>query len=929
MGALPAWFETVRLHPDVEAGNFTRATFAIDFGGVLANDPNVPLVYRDSRAFWQANHLTHSLKRLLEEVLQCLTGRSGERVLQLRSPFGGGKSHVLVALYHAVRDREAFLQRVPEARTLPDPGSVRVAGIDGEKFDPTVGMEVKGVRVRTLWGALAAALERFELVKEHEGNLTAPGGEVVKQILGGEPTLILLDEVLRYVERTMTIQVGDSTLGRQSLEFLQTLTTEVAGSPRAVLVYSLQASGREALDNVGLLSTLDHLAGRVDAKREPVAGDEILPVLKKRLLAAPPPEDVAGQVAEAVAQAVTGWRLSEAPDEASRRSVQDEAVRFKDRLQEAYPFHARFVDLMKERWASLPDFQRTRGALRFLAVVLHKCKALGRRSPLVSPGDVPLEDPEVRNAFFAEIGQQRDQFQAVLEHDLIGPNARVKRIDQQLAEQNPALSQVRPAARLATAIFMYSFGGIVREEDGEILPPGVTERELLEACLSPELDSITAQTVLKRLREECLYHDYDGTRYCFKTIPNENKRVEEEADNIRAEDIQEFIRRTLEEHLAPFARSTVIWPLRSSDIPDGEPRFILAYLPLEFAEEAQFQQEQKALDLLTNYGDRPRSYRRAVALAIPDRSQLQGLRQAAKYLMAVRRVLEKRASYKLTKEQVDRLRERERSERAALESSLRRLYGEIWLLRMEEGQPGLEKLQVGGRPLQSRGVHERLLEFLCDVTGRLTETLRAHKLSEFLTPEQKAVETKVLRDYYFGSPDAPVILMDEGVLRRAIAEGVEQGRFAYSLRSRVRVSQGVYTVNAQDAVIKRQLPDDEVDLEEGILLLPECVISPVGKEATAVVQPPTQPTPEVREKSPQPAPSERVEGIRHLRLTLHVGKAELYRTFTALGNLADRAGELHIEVDADLPEDVDRSWLRNAVYEPLDEAGVKWQKLDT
>jgi len=92
---LPPWYEVVRLHPDVEAGRLAMATFAIDFGGVLANSEGVPLVYRDSRAFWQATHLTGGIRRLLEEVLDRLSGTPGDRGLQLRSPFGGGKSHVL------------------------------------------------------------------------------------------------------------------------------------------------------------------------------------------------------------------------------------------------------------------------------------------------------------------------------------------------------------------------------------------------------------------------------------------------------------------------------------------------------------------------------------------------------------------------------------------------------------------------------------------------------------------------------------------------------------------------------------------------------------------------------------------------------------------------------------------------------------------
>ncbi|MBC8446207.1 MAG: ATPase, partial [Chloroflexi bacterium] len=61
-------------------------------------------------------------------------GPEGDRVLQLRSPFGGGKTHVLLALYHAARDHAA-IRALPEASDVPDPGPVRVAVFDGEKFD--------------------------------------------------------------------------------------------------------------------------------------------------------------------------------------------------------------------------------------------------------------------------------------------------------------------------------------------------------------------------------------------------------------------------------------------------------------------------------------------------------------------------------------------------------------------------------------------------------------------------------------------------------------------------------------------------------------------------------------------------------------------------------------------------------------------------
>jgi hypothetical protein len=131
--------------------------------------------------------------------------------------------------------------------------------------------------------------------------------------------------------------------------------------------------------------------------------------------------------------------------------------------------------------------------------------------------------------------------------------------------------------RLATAIMMYSFGGIQREQGGETLPPGVTEKELMEACLVPGLDSITAQSVLKRLRDECLFLHYDGTRYCFKTQANVNKILEDEADNVRADEVRKYIQQAIEERVGAATNAAVIWPRERAKryIGIGRPRSVV------------------------------------------------------------------------------------------------------------------------------------------------------------------------------------------------------------------------------------------------------------------------------------------------------------------------------------------------------------------
>lgn len=908
------WFEVVRLHPDVEEGRLAMATFAIDFGGVLANSEGVPLVYRDSRSFGQATHLTGGIRRLLEEVLERLSGKAGDRVLQLRSPFGGGKSHVLVALYHAVKDRKALEEGAPDCRSLSNPGKIQIAGIDGEKFDPTVGRKINGATVHTLWGALGVQLGCFDLIKEHEKAKTAPAGDPVRAMLGDKPVLILLDEVLQYVERAMTIPVGESNLGRQTLEFLQALTTEVANSKKAVMVYSLQASTREALDNIGLLTMLDHLAARVDAKRDPVVGDEILDVFKKRLLSETPSPDVARHVATAVAQCVTQWKMAEAPDNSARRAAEDEKVRLTKRLETAYPFHVGLIDLMKERWASIPDFQRTRGALRFLAAVLHKTKRLARRSLFVCPGDIPIDDPDVRNAFFTEVGQ-REPFQAVLEHDFIGANARVKRIDNQLADQNPSLASVRPAMRLATTILMYSFGGLPREERGEPLPSGVSERELLEVCLSPEIDNLTAQSVLKRLRDECLYLHYDGVHYCFKTIANVNMILEGEAENVKSLEINEFIKKELETRIGRATNAAIIWPEESNKIPNAEPRFLLGYLPLEFSEKKEGEKDQRAVELLTQCGALPRRFRNGIGLAISDRRQIEGLRRSAKYILAVERVRSKKGSYKLTKDQMEQLREREQTEKSGFESGVRTLYPAVWLLKMENGKPGIDKLEIEARPLKEQGIHERLMELLGkNVRGKLFDEFRATKLLSLLQmgtgkDEKKAVETKIIRNLFFESLDFPRVT-EEKVIASAIAQGVKDGIFAYALKSKVVEESGKYSVKEKDAIFGRGVSPDEIDLDLGFVLLPECIMqeAPPG---------PVPPVPPAGPRLPEPGK------ITIVRIEMKVNKQTLYKTFNALGNLADMAGEIKMAVDAQSEEGLDRNRLRNAVKEPLEEAGIE------
>lgn len=948
---LRPWTDLVKLHSDVESGVLTEAVFAIDLGAIAVGDPNVPVVYRDPEAFFRATYLTADLTKLLEEVLASLTGKAGyNRVLKLRTPFGGGKSHTLAALFHAAKHRRA-LDIIPEGKTFPNPGEVVVAVFDGEKFDARDGKAVEGGQhIRTMWGWLAWQIDpkkAYPLVEGHDKDRVAPGGDVIRDLLtkgaSGRPVLLLLDEVLKYMERAAAVAVLDSTLQRQAKDFFQNLTVEVAGSKNAALVYSLTWSSREALGNVALLAEIDHLAARVDQLREPVTGDEILPVLQRRLLGAKPHETAAIEVATAYQEVITGMRRAYAETPSGRQQAEEEGVVFRDRIRSAYPFHPTLIDLMRERWSSMDAFQRTRGALRFLASCLHSLKKHGGAQPLLGPGDVPLKDVDVRVKMLKELGAQND-YDPVIAADIEGPNARAKRIDERLARETPGLASVKPATKLATAILLYSFGGLRRDgtAGGETLPPGVTESELLAACVGPALDNITATAVLAELRNSCLYLHYDGIRYCFKKDPNVTKLIEDAEQEISREEAQSKwlgpvrakIRELLDKRLAGH-QAAIVWPSKSPEVPDEVAHFLVGYLPLEAVQEGTAEQEKAAKEFFIKYGDRPRRHRNGVGLAIPDKRQIEALRRAVRYLLAIERVDAKRQQLRLSKDQLDQLKERRQTEEAAAESAFRGLYASVWLPRMDGGEVVVEKVEVGGRPLQAPGIHERMMELLITMAGKVFSS----------TTPRKIVELMKLGDLSGpgGSPRLGVPLSDvvgafygslgftrldtAAALQRAIARGVAEGSIGYTSGTIPALGpDGRFQISRDRLALGRILTEDEVDLESGFIMVPSAV--PVPQEETPVVTSPGE--------GPQTGPGT-VTGVppggvtvatrlqRAVRFVFTATRDQIFKAFPAIANLADKSdtGRVTIHVEVSSEKGFDPTWLRNAVEEPLDEANIE------
>ena len=98
--ALSSWWQVTTPHKDIKEGKMSEAIFAADLGDVVYG--KAPLEYKDASTFFQKTYLTQGLKNLLENVLSRLSGGKGDPVIQLQTPFGGGKTHSVTSTvsYH-------------------------------------------------------------------------------------------------------------------------------------------------------------------------------------------------------------------------------------------------------------------------------------------------------------------------------------------------------------------------------------------------------------------------------------------------------------------------------------------------------------------------------------------------------------------------------------------------------------------------------------------------------------------------------------------------------------------------------------------------------------------------------------------------------------------------------------------------------------
>ena len=777
MGLKP-WREVALPHRDIREGKFDESTFAADLADVLADVG--PLEYRDPQTFFRKTYPTEGMVKLLAAILARLTGKgSGEPIIQLQTPFGGGKTHSLVALYHLFTSGEEhkdfdLVQRVFHEAGVTEIPDVAVVAFVGTAADPLKG--------RTPWGAIAEQLGKYELLQDHDKRRQTPGKELLRQLLGDRPVLILMDEIAEYVAKCIDPEkLRESGYNSEAarayqthvLAFMQELTETVKVLPRAALVVTLPSSAPYGEEGERALYQLQQIFGRMEAIYEPVRGEEIYEVVRRRLFENPGDPQEARRIAEAY------FELYQRLGEEVPAKVREPAYR--DRIRRAYPFHPELVDILFERWSTITTFQRTRHALWLLADIVSDLYRREHSAPLIQPAHVNLANPAIRSKLVKHIGQE---YNGVIASDIVDTNAKAQAIDRRMGSEYAPFGV---ASGLATAIFLYSFSG--GERNGASLP------QLRLALLREGIPSPIVGDALRKLEDELWYLHVESGLYRFTSQPNLNQIMIQREDAIREENIEEDLRDRLQK-LSGRELKVYLYPRGPEDIPDTRELKLALVAP---------EKRPAIKELLEKSGEAFRVYRNTLVVLTAEPQELLTLRRQIKRYLALRSIHDDKSMVKqLSEENRKILNEKLKDAEGHIPFQLLSAYRH--LAKAGAGEQGLE-IQWFDLGLPTVGERSTIAKRVCDYLKSkemLLERIAPHRvLEKTFKTEETEKPLKEIYEMFLRYPHLP-LLEGEQVLRQAASQGVSDGLFGLRIGERVYFNEAVPSFTLEDAVLIRK-----------------------------------------------------------------------------------------------------------------------------
>src|ERR1022692_2797383 len=435
-----------------------------------------------AREFFGKNYVTKGMETLLNQGLRRLGGKYDQAVFELKQAMGGGKTHSMIALGLLARNSELRDEIVPEIARAAAFGDARLVAVNGRL----------GFEETFVWGEIANQLGKSaQFSKFWRDGAKGPSETDWIELIGDDPTLILLDELPPYFDYAVTRVVGDGNLAQVTTYALSNLLAASLKLKRCCIVLSNLSGSYEGASKQlrQAIRNFEQEANRQARAVTPVelASQEIYEILRKRLFRKLPDKSVVDSVATAYAGA-----LSEA---VRSKSIAKSAEQIADEIHGSYPFHPsvkHVVAMFKEN----ESYRQTRGLMQFVSKMI--------KSAWVNPvNNVYLIGCQHLNLNLMDVREEVNKIsnlQGAIAHDIASAGAAVAEIVD-AHNQNDAASQC--AALLLTGSLSESVDAV----------KGFARPQMLEYLIAPNRTAIEFQEAFEALKAGAWYlHRKDRDR---------------------------------------------------------------------------------------------------------------------------------------------------------------------------------------------------------------------------------------------------------------------------------------------------------------------------------------------------------------------------------------------------------------------------------
>jgi len=676
---IKSWREIVTPHKNVLEGTFQESEFAADLNKVA--NQTASSEYQNPELFFERTYITEGMRLMLESVAKRMTGMGGDPVVQLQTAFGGGKTHAMMAVYHMAKGEEPAVElpglySILSAMGITDLPPARIAVLDGNSLSPSQPRTRGATAVNTLWGEIAWQIggeEGYRMVEQSDLDGTSPGKQILAELFKKfGPVIVLMDETVAYIRQFAENKTYAGGTFGSNLAFLQALTEAAGHVPDAMVIASLPESDLEAGGERGkqALSQMQHLFHRVETIWKPISSEEGFEIVRRRIFT--PLKDYVTR--DSVCRAYADMYIS-----GGNYPAETKESGYYERLKASYPLHPEVFDRLYEDWATMENFQRTRGVLRLMAMVVHRLWIDGNKDLLIMPGSLPLHDTHIKSELIRYLPMGWDP---VMDRDVDGPKATATSIDQ----KESRFGVIQAARRVSRTIFL----GSAPTTSGQNVR-GLNAEHIRLGCTQPEQSPGVFDDALRRLSDK-LYYLYSGKdRYWFDTQTNLRREAEDRMGRFKLGDhLLPEISKRLKTMLKgqPFSGIHVFTP--HSDIPDDTQIRLVVLLPINSHLWKQKETEaiSAASKMLANRGMQPRLNQNRLVFLCADNDAKNTMYEHTKRFLAWKSIIEDKDALNLDQHRLKEAATNQKDYEARLSGSISETYKWVMAPTQEPDRKG-------------------------------------------------------------------------------------------------------------------------------------------------------------------------------------------------------------------------------------------------